>query len=511
MNKSEDKTPELERLDAIDQFIRQGQTRQARLLLTTITKKTLPRDHLARVANYCRRSGMTDHSLKLLGKIIRSDKKIPVPPNAFEKAEYAAALAYLGASAEALALLASIKTETFPDARLFEAFAYIVEWDYKNALVKLEQYLASTSLSDYQRLVGNVNYAAALVHFEDGKKATPLLNELLEKTRKENNTLLQNHILCLMIQNSYQIGKIDLAQTFCAEALQGVAQNQGSANLLVRQWKAIISLKLNPKKTREIEALNDLREEAFQGKEWEIARNCDYQLAILTQSKSLFEHLYYGSPSESYRARLVRQYTKVMKGDFPPQDYTFVIANPANKAPRQSVSIDSRTGENTCSAGFLKPQQLPQKLLLALCRDFYRPQNYGALFAQLFPKSYFNPYSSVNLLDQLMHRLRNWFKTNKIPLGIQTDKGFNKLQCVGNSEIKIGLKTLQTEEILNPLLKKQIEELKRHFGKNAFSSNEAAKKLKISERSTRRLLKNGCDRNLAKKIGSGKLTQFSVF
>ena len=54
----------------------------------------------------------------------------------------------------------------------------------------------------------------------------------------------------------------------------------------------------------------------------------------------------------------------------------------------------------------LKIGQVPQRLLQALTRDFYRPMNLVELYSSVFPGQHYHPRSSVDSMHQAMRRLR---------------------------------------------------------------------------------------------------------
>ena len=170
-----------DKIELIDGLIKAGQISAAQVEIEQLTKKQLNRQQLLELAVLSRRAGLTELVIRLLYKQVR---ELGEASDA-ELCEYAIALIRLGHYAEGGEILATLKESS--TQILYTSFAHIYQWEYDSAVVNLKKYLGLKGISDYERLVAEVNLQAAeLILNTQNQTTEKTLLHLLEKTKKEN-------------------------------------------------------------------------------------------------------------------------------------------------------------------------------------------------------------------------------------------------------------------------------------------------------------------------------------
>ena len=190
---------------------------------------------------------------------------------------------------------------------LFKSFAYFSIWDYAQPISLLNDYVQVKSLTPYERLVGQVNLVAALVHERRHGEVEKQLPSLLEQTKEQKLTLLYGNILELSAQNAIFQGNLGRAERFLAQAEQALEGAKGTDLFYVQKWRAIIKLLGSANR----DALSDLEKIRYQARDrqnWETIRDCDSFEAIKTKNTQLAQRVYFGTPFESYRVRFLGDY-----------------------------------------------------------------------------------------------------------------------------------------------------------------------------------------------------------
>src|SRR5207302_175208 len=120
------------------------------------------------------------------------------------------------------------------------------------------------------------------------------------------------------------------------------------------------------------------------------------------------------------------------------------------------------------------------RMLQSLALDFYRPLQLAELHERLYPREYFNPFSSPDRVHQAARRLRRWLQENRIPLGISEELGQYRLSSDRGCTVvvqavseKTWLETAPGDIKLRALL----GVLKNQHGNEVFSAVEAGKLL----------------------------------
>jgi hypothetical protein len=440
-------------------------------------------------------------ALRVLNPIVRPSARKQGNPTGEEKAEYAASLTRAGAVSEALTILETIDPTAVPTALLYESFALVTQWRYTETIPLLERYLASKGLSDYQRLVGQVNLAAAMVAERRHEDARPMLDALAEETRRLGLSLLHGNSLELSAQNAILAKRWRDAEAFLGRAEAALAKSGGLDELFVRKWRAVLSL-LRDGGAIAVAALEYVRGEALARRHWETTRECDLFLAIGCRDEKLALALYFGTPYPAYRARIQVELGGRLQL---PETYEWDLADPRWGQPsvqhRKTTQIDLLVRAGDKGNGF-KAGQLLHRLLLFLSRDFYRPARVASIHAEVYPDEYFNPVSSPTRVHQIVKRLKQSLERAAVPIAIVEDQGTYRLRAT--TPCRLLLPGIAPKSRADALL----DRLKARAGDREFSATEAAAWLSLSPRTTLRLLTAAVSSGACRRTGAASAVRY---
>jgi tetratricopeptide (TPR) repeat protein len=480
-------------LKQIDRMIRKGASAQAAQALKEIRLNRLSRQDRLSVAQLARRSGLSGLAVTILNPVVRVDGRSTSGTEP-ERLEYAVALALVGAEAEALAILEKIDATRAPEALLYRCFALFPQWRYLEAIEPLRRFLP-VAPTEYQRLVGQVNLAAALIFANRYAEASDVLGPARENAENSESWLLLSNLLELSAQvdlNARRFAEAAEELEMAARLMKGVASADA---LYIEKWQLILALKKNGPESDTVRMLLEFRQRAERAESWETVRDCDFYLSQGLRDRALYIRLYHGTPYAEYRRKMAEEF----KPDFEvPESSEWELGGGG-----ASRTLDLRTGREDPGTASLKPGQLPHRLVECLASDSYRPFRTAELFARLFPDQYFHPESSVARVHQSVKRLRAWFDAQGVPLTIEEKGGHYRLVAQEPYSIRTYLASgpRASEEV-------QLGSLRKEFEDREFSAREAAAALGISKRSATRALKWGVEEKRLEVREAGPLTRY---
>jgi len=417
-------------IQEVDSLIKAGESRHVREAFAKLDLEKIPRAALLPIATLARRANLPQLTLKILHPIVRRGNS---EPSVAERAEYAAALSFIGSGGEALALLEQLDPKHCPDVLLYRCFALFAQWNYVSALPLLNLYL-EYDLDPYKRLVGNLNLAAALVHERFYSQASEILRGILEQAEAQNLDLIRGNALELRAQNALFQGLLSTAEQYLFEAEAHLQKTGGIYTLFVRKWKAIVNLKQGAERgdpSDGIQALRKVRIDALARKHWETVRDCDRHEATTLRKQEILWKVYFGTPYSSYRKTLLREFhqegLKIPEAYFRNFQTGFepdIILNPA-----QGTAIHKSDEDRTHTINF-SFARLPivQNVLIVLSTDFYSPFRLPQIFEQLYPGEHYVPGESAEKAYLTISQAREWLKENNVPLAIVESKSFYSLE-----------------------------------------------------------------------------------
>jgi len=489
----------------LDQLIRSGQQGSARTLLLQTNFKQLHRDDSAHFADLARRLNMPKLMLQILRPIVRSEIVLRPPPSDRERALYATALSRLGVYDEAQDILDSLVGSSRPEVLLFQAQHSMLQWALEPAAASLTKYTVRADLSTYERRVGLVNLAACYVWNQQARLAGELLQKLLDdfkseiESGQEQHKLIYSYIIELAAELAIQEKNYGKAQDLLTQAEALLANSQSRYEFYAKKWKAILGLLAQPHNPQHLTELRHIKSEGRKLAEWEVIRDCEFYEALALRDDELFLRVYLGTSHSSFRKRIKKMY----QPDF---------AIPRAKVLR--LDGDKKTGSRIfdftkgCEQGGEKSlSQFPLlfRLLQILTEDLYRPAPIGSIASRLYPDEYFNPLSSPQKAHQVIFRLRQWLKENEIPLEISMLNENYQLDATGPYSIRVlrGQKKISKNEAL-------MERVKSQFTGRPFNSQDMAKTLMLSPRSTQKFLSWAVKSKKILRLAAGRASRYRL-
>lgn len=472
-----------ELIRSLEDDLRQGTTGRVAQRLHNLNLKRVPREHRLKLAQAFRRCGLTDHAFRVLTPVMRGSLA-EAPATAAEAVEYSFCLIRGGSVDEARETLEAV-SETEEPKKLFAlAFCHISQWDYRPAIPLLRRYLELIPADKYQHLVVKVNLAAAQVHVGDARGASESFAFLKPLCEKQNLHRLAINLKELEAQLRLDEGDLTAAEKLLNEAAAAARSEDVKDLLFIRKWSAVIAAI----KAGSAAPIEEFKKTAVEKRHWESVRDCDFQILKHGLSRAPLEHLYYGTPFETYKQDLERRFgSAAASHDWNgPAGRTFCLSS--GKEERQAVV---NLGKNN------------HRLLDLLSRDFYRPIPVGAIFQGLFPDEKFNVFSSVNRVHQAVTRLRRWMKQNDIPMHIEERDGEYRLRFTGDYALRRSKSVAAINAV--SVFEKKVSDT---FGPRLFSRKEAETALATSASSAHRILSDLVESEVLVRQGVGAQTKY---
>ncbi len=230
---------------------------------------------------------------------------------------------------------------------------------------------------------------------------------------------------------------------------------------------------------------------------WEIVRDLDRFRAIATGDTKLIVHLYFGTPFENFRNKLLEDFRNPVKI---PDEYLWTLNG---EKPTQLV-FNLLKAEVEGKKFRLKSGQVIHRMLSILCSDFYRPFRVPGLFNSIFPGEHLNPRIAPSRIHQTVMRLRRWCKSSMFPLLIKENDGKYHLSASSPCSIRIN----RTEILGQGAKVVRLHIVKRALPKNEFSVHEVINILQVSRNSALRLLDEARKEGKVVRISGGPSTKY---
>ncbi|MGE0527329.1 MAG: tetratricopeptide repeat protein [Bdellovibrionales bacterium] len=437
-----------------DLDLRQGRAASVRHKISRLNLNSVSRAETLGLATICRRANLFSLGLRLLTPLLyneRSRWKAEASP--FERAEYAALISKNGNNLEALKILSEIRD--VPEATLYMAFCHMANWDFEFAVQQLEPYIASGPPL-YSRALAQVNLAACLVNLGEWDRSREVLAQTIALARENGFGRLLANCFELSGQMELRQGRWREAETSLNQA-RGILTSDGTSDeLLIGKWQAI----LQGFRHKSTDPILHFRELAVQKRHWESARDADRFGLMIHFEESRFHYLLFGTPFKSFRERLCQELGRQ-------------ATITKFKLGSGSSVLDLTTGRLTTAEGKGETvfDGICFRLMTVMFKDFYRPVQLGALFAQLFPGERFNINSSPNRVHQCLWRTRAAMKAS----------GFQIVESHRNYKVVLN----QNASVLAPLHQVHksdlwLDRLREKFGANEFTAVEACQALDLS-------------------------------
>lgn len=427
-----------------DQRIRGGDAASVKISVETWIKQFPDKvgEHRLELAQILRRLGQFQRALRILHPLIRpsarKEARQALPP---ELIEYAGSLIQNGSLGEGRSLLEPIRFEDWPQRNLFLAFSHFAEWNYLKAEPLLRDYCKHPLIDDYARLIGHVNWAAALVVNRQWEEALQVLPILLSELQERSLSLLYFNTLEIMLQMLIFKGDLEEAQDLLTKMNQSrVSQPTHLLNkLYFKKWELVLESLQGSHKTADLlTRFECLRQTAVENKFSNVVRDCDRWRAQIFKEHDRMDQVYWGTRWKSYRT--------ILELDNPWYDPQKSPSTPWHSL--HSTPSTHRSRDFLIPVSIMNSSELPSRLLKVLWSDFYSSCSSGELINSLYEKEFYHPEFSIRKLHQVIHRAKDLLRTQKIPMTLGIEKAEYILGAKGDWTIILrtdGLNTLEEE------------------------------------------------------------------
>lgn len=378
-----------------------------------------------------------------------------------------------------------------PQVLLYQAHALITGWDYEATIPILKDYI-SKAQDEYQQIIGKINLASAYVHERYFHEAEDLLKELEKSTSKNNLSALYGNTLERFAELSIHQRDWVAAERYLKEAELSVQKAGGFDVFFVQKWRTILRLFQKPKSN--IDELEKFREMAFAKRHWETVRECDAYRAIICKDELFLLKVYFGTPFQNYRKRLLTDFAKPVKI---PETFAWSLEGGNGKKEK----YDLFRSDNSLKFG-----QLKQRLLRIMTSDFYRPFRVAHLFAEVYPGEPFHINGSRAKIHEGISHLRRWLKKKKIKIDIGEHRGEYRIT---GQQVNVTL-LIPGIEWWNQNTFNGLDLIRQKTEGQSFSAAEFSDWLNIPRRTAFEKLKEGVDQNVLERLGAGPTTRYRI-
>lgn len=481
-------------ISEIESLIRTAQGTVAQNKLGRLQRTSIPRERLHEISLLASRAGNPDLALNLMRKFVRPTKGLATKATPEDLTAYAVALFRLGADSEAKNLLSAIDAEKLPRTYFYRGLISLREWSYAEAARNFREYLGRET-DKYQRFTCKLNLAQTLIILEDPVEAEQLLQEALFYAQVHTLQTHRGNALAYLGGLEFYRGDFAKAESYLAQAEQILKPMGGMDYFFVRKWMAINALFSKTNTKAAIRQLENICTEAVQIEHRETLRDIDYHLAVFNKDGNLYQKLYFGTPYNSFRARL----KKVFNGIPLNESFLWVLGAPNGVTPISIIDLDS--ARKTVKGNHLKTGHSLHRLYSALTSDIYRRFHSVTLFEKVFPGEFYSPTTSALRVQQAVKLLRIWFTENKLPLSVEVTNGFYYLASVKLCGIPL---RIVAESVGDPL---RISLLREKF-QGDFSTSDAKNVLRLSHSGASKIIKKAVDDGTVEAFGSGRTTKY---
>ena len=462
-----------------DENVRQGQGQTVREQLESLSADRSLEKHYPKIINLCRRTGAYATGFSI-GNRFFHDHSTNVQAYPEFYLEYAALLSEVGAFEIAGKIFSQFVEGSYRWQGFYLALHKMKIWDFHAAEKYLVHFLNEED-DEYWHKVAELN----LIFCQIFNRKIESAQENLERLQLlDNKKLILGTIQEQMGEVHFLQGQYEKSKTCLNNATNLL---QGTANpifLFARKWQLILQLKETGKLPSDWEAFSlQCRKQGY----WEVLRDMDFYRSHVTEDELLLNRVYFGTPHEQYRKRLLLETEWTPSNEWlygtPPNDWIW---------SRQKAEL------------FFRDQKIPlpdlfRRLLQCLSDDLYRQNATGYIFDALYPADHFHPEFARQRIYSLISRFRKYCSENEIPFEVESHHlGF-----------QITRASIEYFNVQKPILwdlsfDEKIEKLMSHFGNKEFSANEAAEFLQTSKRTLNRLLTLAVDTGSLIRTGKSR-------
>lgn len=444
---------------------------------------------LPQLANLARRCGEYRTAFSLLNAEFLEAREKPLENEALI-AEYAATLTEVGATAFSERLLGLFETPRYEMTPFYRALLWMKKWEYEKVPAEIELF-KTLSQDEYRLRIADVNLLSALITLKDWKDASALIADLRQST-----SLPAMFIGVLDEQEGellYLTGRKDEGRALFQRSLDHLRKSGSSSAIYSEKWLVIADLLEKPWSDVEPH-WTDFFEQARAKGYWEVLRELNRLYATHFQKHDLLAKVYFGTPLEGYRARVMNE-----SGFEPPESFFYPAVTDAK------CVFDTHSLELTLNGERVKLSKNNRMILRALTRDLFRPIAVGSLFEAIYPDDYFHPDFAKKRVYQNIARFREFADELKLPLEIESSPlGFYLAPGPGFA-IRYSNEASETTALPDMLAL-----ARHHFGGNEFTASDLADLTGVSKRTINRALAGELTSGPLIAIGAGRNRKYRI-
>lgn len=467
-----------------DLAIREGRASEIRAQCRELKASDIPRNLLKDYAQIARRLGEPSLIIRWLRAVVRTDQSLTKPASVEEKALYGLGLSRLGAYREAAEILYGLNAEDFPEIYFFRTSLNFNQWNYSKGIADLNKYIRHKDLSPYSKLVGRLNRCAALVYLGKEELAHQEIEKLERILRVRGFHLLRGNLLEVRAQLHIDQSRLEEARRDLQEASSILKKADARSQLFVKKWEGFIEAK-STTQAKAVAAIEEVRQQAANIKDWETLRDCDFQLSLLLKDKDLFLKVYWSTGLSKYKQRMVERFDLREKIQ---NQYIWFSPGATESSPLFDLVQ-------------MAPSPLLKKLFFELTRDFYRPLQTTELSDRVYTNEYYNAETTPLKVHRLLQRGRQWLMKNQIPIDIESDK--KNIRLLFNSPCRLLLYRKQNDRDQAVLPTGLVE-------MDKFTVHDVGHQMNLSERTARRLVAKLLQQRQIVKVSEGARPRYRV-
>ncbi len=448
----------------ISNHISAGELQQGKTFFLDAIKDKIPREFAAPFAQLARRLRLPLVGIRILKPYVRPSVKKFTQPSAMEKSEYAGNLLRLNLTAEAHELLKSVDTSDYPLALLLESLGHLTLWNCEDAEVSLLKLLKSSSplLSEYDKIVAKINLSEAYIYLSKKEEATKLINQLIPELKQKQHNFMLAKCHELLSENELFHGDLKIAKDNILIASEILHDKKSVDRLLIEKFIAIIDWSLDPTSSRAKKNFNMVAKKAKKLNHYEMLRDLLAHEAHICRSEEKLKKIIMGTPYPLFKQIHVKKASSY--GNLSELDNVvnvLDVIDPASGKIKNKISCQPFTNlENEHSW-----TNAMASLLQTIRRDHIRPPTVYDIFNRQFEGQYFNGQYSTNKVFQLIHRLKQTLKREKIPLSIKCHNG--RYYTEAEDQTRVTLNFQKRDEIF--------ETIKENFSEQSFMKSDLIK------------------------------------
>lgn len=463
-------------LDWADKKVKAGRFEETRLTFKLQSVSSCPYEYRALFSDIYRRMGDPRAGAKLL-RFLFVDKLFE--PNDFQKMVYANCISDLGDPKAAELLYQQIDNQKLPIVDLRRAFALFNRWEYAKSIALLERYCRSPGLDSYSLAVGRINLLAALVSSQNWIQALELCDELELLLRNNNYTLLLANLLELKAQIFFHKGCYETAIKLCLEGIDLIQDENSIYNLFLKKWLSLSEAFASPT-TQNILNIESNISNAKKQNAFEVVRDLEAYLAVVTNNHTLSSKVHFGTPYRSFKVRLLK-FEAYQNLNLP---VSYIPECASNFVTQENVEIKFIEVQ---ILELFKNNKLTSRLVRCLLSDLYRPMSALQIFTFVFKEIYTDPEYVHAKVKNIIYRVN--LELKEVGLFIESQKTLYQLKRLNNISVSISKPTRKQEIFVGPqiitLPKSRFFSAKIFATENKFHIRSAQNYLKILVNSNR--------------------------